>query len=81
MAFKLLAMAEGRWRRVNAPQLVPVVRAGVAFHDGVAFERSSMSRVVAKRTGTKKAEEKPARSKATFDLDADSWPSFGWRRC
>ena len=28
MAFQLLAMAERRWRRINAPQLVPLVRAG-----------------------------------------------------
>ena len=33
MAFKLLAMAERRWRRINAPGLVPLVRAGIAFPD------------------------------------------------
>jgi putative transposase len=36
MAFQLLAMAERRWRRINAPGLVPLVRAGVAFRDGHA---------------------------------------------
>lgn len=36
MAFQLLAMAERRWRRVNAPGLVPLVRAGVTFRDGHA---------------------------------------------
>ena len=36
MAFKLLAMAEQRWRRINAPGLVPLVRAGIAFPDGHA---------------------------------------------
>jgi transposase-like protein len=41
MAFKLLAMAERRWRRINAPQLVPLVRARPAFRDGVAVERAS----------------------------------------
>ena len=41
MAFKLLAMAERRWRRVNAPQLVPLVRAGVSFADGIAVERGA----------------------------------------
>jgi hypothetical protein len=35
MAFKLLEMAEKRWRRLNAPHLVPLVRAGVKFVDGV----------------------------------------------
>jgi putative transposase len=34
MAFKLLTMAAERWRTVNAPQLLPLVRAGVAFPDG-----------------------------------------------
>jgi transposase-like protein len=35
MAFKLLAMAEERWRKVNAPDLLPLVRAGIRFVDGV----------------------------------------------
>ncbi len=39
MAFKLLAMAELRWRRINGPELVPLVRAGALFHDGLAVER------------------------------------------
>jgi transposase-like protein len=41
MAFKLMAMAERRWRRINAPQLVPLVRAGARFRDGAAAERNS----------------------------------------
>ena len=36
MAFKLLLSAEERWRRVNAPHLVPLVQAGVKFPDGQA---------------------------------------------
>jgi len=36
MAFKLLLSAEQRWRRVNAPHLVALVRAGVKFPDGEA---------------------------------------------
>jgi putative transposase len=39
MAFKLLTMAERRWRRLNAPHLVAQVRAGVRFADGVRVER------------------------------------------
>lgn len=39
MAFKLLAMAEQRWRRVNGAHLLPLVRAGVRFVDGVQGER------------------------------------------
>jgi putative transposase len=35
MAFKLLDMAQQRWRRLDGAALVPVVRAGVKFVDGV----------------------------------------------
>lgn len=34
MAYKLLDMAQQRWRRVNAPHLVSLVQQGVAFVDG-----------------------------------------------
>jgi putative transposase len=40
MAFKLLTMAERRWRRLNAPHLVAQVRAGVRFRDGLRVERT-----------------------------------------
>ena len=36
MAFKLLLAAEQRWRRVNAPHLVALVKAGVEFPNGEA---------------------------------------------
>lgn len=36
MAFKLLLAAEKHWRRVNAPHLVALVRAGVKFPNGQA---------------------------------------------
>ena len=39
MAFKLLTMAQKRWRRLNAAELLPLVRAGVTFVDGVQIER------------------------------------------
>jgi len=39
MAFKLLKMAEERWRRLNGAELLPLVRAGVAFKDGEQLER------------------------------------------
>src|ERR1700688_597539 len=39
MAYKLLDMAQLRWRRLNAPHLLPLVRAGVIFVDGVRQER------------------------------------------
>jgi hypothetical protein len=41
---QLLAMAQRRWRRINAPQRVPLVRAGVRFLDGVEVERDSRRR-------------------------------------
>ena len=34
MAFKLLDMAQRRWRRLNGAHLLPLVRAGVRFADG-----------------------------------------------
>ena len=39
MAYKLLDAAQQRWRRLNAPHLVAVVRAGGVFVDGVLQER------------------------------------------
>ena len=39
MVFKLLKMAEARWRRVNGAHLLPLVRAGVRFVDGMQVER------------------------------------------
>jgi putative transposase len=39
MAFKLLESAQGRWRAVNAPHLVALVRAGARFERGVLVER------------------------------------------
>jgi putative transposase len=35
MAFKLLDMAQQRWRRLDGAALLPLVRAGVKFVDGV----------------------------------------------
>ena len=46
MAFKLLTMAEQRWRRLNAPHLVAQVRAGVRFRDGLRIERDTASEAV-----------------------------------
>jgi hypothetical protein len=42
MAFKLIKSAETRWRAVNAPHLVALVRAGAKFHNGVLVERSEL---------------------------------------
>ena len=39
MAFKLIASAQDRWRAVNAPHLVALVRAGATFINGKLVER------------------------------------------
>ena len=41
MAFKLLLMAQDRWRRINGAHLIPLVRAAVGFTDGAQAERGS----------------------------------------
>lgn len=38
-AFKLIEAAQDRWRAVNAPHLVALVRAGARFDKGVIVER------------------------------------------
>jgi hypothetical protein len=39
MAYKLIDAAQARWRAVNAPHLVALVRAGAGFHKGKLLER------------------------------------------
>jgi transposase-like protein len=39
MAYKLIDAAQARWRAVNAPHLVALVRAGAIFHKGKLLER------------------------------------------
>ena len=43
MAFKLIEAAQARWRTVNAPHLVALVRAGVPFKNGNQVERPDQS--------------------------------------
>jgi len=40
MAFKLIESAQSRWRAVNAPHLVALVRAGARFDKGILVERA-----------------------------------------
>lgn len=47
MAFKLIEAAQHRWRAVNAPHLVPLVRAGATFVNGVLVERPDVVSEVA----------------------------------
>jgi transposase-like protein len=53
MAFKLIEAAEQRWRRVNAPQLVAAVLAGIEFKDGQRVKPDPAEDV---RQATQKAE-------------------------
>jgi len=39
MAFKLIESAQDRWRAVNAPHLVALVRTGATFINGKLVER------------------------------------------
>jgi len=41
MAYKLIEAAQDRWRSVNAPHLVALVRAGAKFDKGVMVERTN----------------------------------------
>jgi putative transposase len=43
MAFKLMESAQARWRMVNAPHLVALVRAGAIFEKGKLVERPEKS--------------------------------------
>jgi putative transposase len=38
MAFKLIESSQDRWRAVNGPHLVALVRSGAAFKKGVLLE-------------------------------------------
>ena len=57
MAFKLIESAQARWRAVNAPHLVALVRAGATFEKGILVERPdesggrSASRMTRRSTG------------------------------
>jgi hypothetical protein len=41
MAFKLIEAAQARWRAVNGPHLVALVRAGAKFTNGKLVERAT----------------------------------------
>jgi hypothetical protein len=47
MAFKLLESAQDRWRAVNGPHLVALVRAGARFEGAVLVERPDAAHEVA----------------------------------
>jgi putative transposase len=52
MAFKLIESAQARWRAVNAPHLVALVRAGARFEKGKLVERPTNQEVISKSRDT-----------------------------
>jgi transposase-like protein len=52
MAFKLILAAQDRWRAVNAPHLVALVRAGAVFINGKLVERSEDQQAAKARSET-----------------------------
>lgn len=47
MAFKLIESAQDRWRSVNSPHLVALVRAGAVFRKGVLVENPTEEQIAA----------------------------------
>src|SRR6266849_1929401 len=47
MAYKLIEAAQSRWRKVNAPELVALVRAGATFREGVLIENENTNQEAA----------------------------------
>jgi hypothetical protein len=43
MAYKLIEAAQSRWRTVNTPHMVALVRAGAKFDNGKLVERPDES--------------------------------------
>ncbi len=58
MAFRLLLLAASSWRRLNGRELLPLVRAGVVFKDGVRVEREGMPASKVARTKPSKRRDK-----------------------
>ena len=53
MAYKHLDLAQTRWRRLDGAHLLPLVRAGIAFVDGVQQEGRVASRRRRRHDSTK----------------------------
>jgi putative transposase len=52
MAFELIEAAQHRWRAVNAPHFVALVRAGARFKRGHLVERTALNPAAAAATTT-----------------------------
>jgi len=62
MAFKLIESAQRRWRMVNAPHLVALVRAGATFAGGKLIERPDDQPPAANSASPTTAQEVAARA-------------------
>ena len=60
MAFKLIESAQTRWRAVNAPHLVALVRAGAVFKNGKLIERPDESEGAAGRVTRRSSHPSPS---------------------
>jgi len=61
MAYRLLLLAERSWRRLDGHELLPLVRAGVSFKDGVRVEREDGQVPVLAQKRLSVNEEKPGK--------------------
>jgi len=52
MAFKLILSAQDRWRTVNAPHLLALVRTGASFANGELIDRDEDRQAVEPRVET-----------------------------
>jgi hypothetical protein len=62
MAFKLIESAQRRWRMVNAPHLVTLVRAGATFAGGNLIERPDHQQPAANSASPTAAQQVAARA-------------------
>ena len=76
MAYKLLDMAQGRWRRLDGAHLLPLVREGVAFVDGVQQASKRGKHQVAASH-----HRRSARAAAGYAVDAPGILRDGMARC
>ena len=64
MAYRLLLLAEASWRRLNGHQLLPLVRAGVKFANGLPVERADVPSDASMIKPPKKTKNHPAMAAA-----------------
>ena len=63
MAFRLLLLAQAAWRRLDGRELLPLVRAGVTFKDGVRVERDHLpkGKVTTVKSRRKRTKDQPGK--------------------